>query len=174
MAGCFIFNYSPPPSLESIIIWAKKYCFYLGFQTLRGNKALKAHILVLFFLSATFTWAFWHFAAASARATSCWHWLTHSGASWTHSWPWAWGSSFGPRAICIAADPEAGGRPSGIPLGGKLTESWNWKSHSGQVRLTLKPPGPKSVIFVEKIAKLFILSNNQMIRLSPAYPAMLF
>ena len=35
-----------PPSLQSIIIWAMKYCFYLGFQTLRGNKPLKAHILV--------------------------------------------------------------------------------------------------------------------------------
>lgn len=67
--------------------------------------------------------------------------------------------------------PRAGGMPAGIPLRGQLTESWGEKSHSDQVKPTLKQLGPKSVMLVEKIA---ISSNNQMIGLSPAYPAMLF
>lgn len=46
---CFIFNYwvSFPSKLQGTIIWAKKYCFYLRFQTLRGSKLLRVYTCVL-------------------------------------------------------------------------------------------------------------------------------
>lgn len=74
-----------PPSplgLQSIIIWAKKYCFYLGFQALRGKKLLKVHILVLKKKKkkGKFYVGFPTFAAASVGASRCWDWLAHRGA----------------------------------------------------------------------------------------------
>lgn len=48
---------SLPAITRGIIIWAKKYCFSLGFHSLRGSKLLKVYIPVFFIKrkSAAFT-----------------------------------------------------------------------------------------------------------------------
>lgn len=168
-----------PPSplgLQSIIIWAKKYCFYLGFQALRGKKLLKVHILVLKKkkgqvlrgISDILQRHLWGPPGAGIGS--------RTGAPSERAVGRCRGVSE-PRALCRAANSATGGMPTGVPLGGQFSSSQSprvRRVYSGQVRPTLKQPGPKSVIFMEKIAKLFISSNNQMIGLSPAYPAMLF
>lgn len=161
--------------LQIIIIWAKKYGFHLGFQTLRGNKLLKVHMLVfrkrkvqlLCGISDTLQQ---HLCGPPGAGIGL-----HTAAPRAH----AAGRSL--RAASWSPEPPEErltlGQvtcPPGIPSGGQLIECWSQKSHSGQIRPTLRQPGPNSVISVEKIAKLFIPSNSQMIGLSPAYPVMLF
>lgn len=149
----------------------------MGFQALRGKKLLKVHILVfkkkkkvqlLRGISDILQRHLWGPPGAGIGS--------RTGAPREHAAGRCRGVSE-PRAVCRATNAGTGGTPTGVLLGEQFSSSESpgvRRVYSGRIRPTLKQPGPKSVIFMEKIAKLFISSNNQMIGLSPAYPAMLF
>lgn len=131
---------SPPLSLQNIIIWAKKYGFYLELQTLRGNKLLKVHMPVLKKKEkCNFYVGFPTFCSsicaglqvlASARTQP-----PHEHAAGSSLRAASWSTEPPERRLM----PGQVACPPGLPSGGQLIEFWGYKCHLDQARPTLAP-----------------------------------